>query len=201
MKRAELELALGAVLPELSWPGSSNEELAWAGGFFDGEGSTYLLKHRTHVGYLVPVIEVPQSGWEGAPEVLLRFQRALDGVGPLYGPYVSDSTEAPVSRWKCAARDDLQLVIHPLMPFIGSVKREQARAALRVANTQPDLPRGNPAFGVAGARYCRRGQDRWNVRIGPFKGRGRNVEDPLVHLRQCLQCVRDGARRKKKQRP
>ena len=38
-----------AVVAPAIWPGSASEELAWAGGFFDGEGSTYLQKHRTHV--------------------------------------------------------------------------------------------------------------------------------------------------------
>ena len=35
--------------------------------------------------------------------------------------------------------------------------------------------------------------DKWNARIRPFKGRGRNEEDPLNHLRQCLACVREDA--------
>src|SRR5712692_3138381 len=73
VKRVEFERALGLALASVVWPGSSSEELAWAGGFFDGEGSTYLLKHRTHAGYLVPVVDVPQSGVEGIPVVLTRF--------------------------------------------------------------------------------------------------------------------------------
>src|SRR5712691_9004757 len=48
VKRAQFEHALRAPLAPIAWPGSSSEELAWAGGLFDGEGSTYLLKHRTH---------------------------------------------------------------------------------------------------------------------------------------------------------
>jgi len=41
VKRAEFKRTLGAALPPVVWPGSMSEELAWAGGFFDGEGSTY----------------------------------------------------------------------------------------------------------------------------------------------------------------
>jgi hypothetical protein len=89
------------------------------------------------------------------------------------------------------------------MPFIGQVKRQQALAAMRVINSQARLPRGNPAFGVAGARYCLRGHDKWTARLRPFKGRSKNEVDPMNHLRQCLACVREGAqaRRNKKRRP
>jgi len=51
VKRAEFERTLGVTLGPQTWPGSMSEELAWAGGFFDGEGSTYLEKHRTHPGH------------------------------------------------------------------------------------------------------------------------------------------------------
>src|SRR2546423_7438852 len=83
------------------------------------------------------------------------------------------------------------------LAFIGNAKRAQARNALQVVLAQPDLVRGNPAFGIAGARYCLRGHDKWNARIRPFKGRGTNEEDPLNQLRQCLACVREDARAKR----
>jgi hypothetical protein len=203
VKRAEFERTLGGPPPPIVWPGSISEELAWAGGFFDGEGSSYLTKHRTHFGYLNSAVEVRQSGWTGVPDALNRFHAAVSFIGHINGPHEYDWADAPVSRWKVEARDDVQLALHRLMPFIGSVKREQARNVLVVVNLQPDLPRGNPAFGVAGARYCLRGHDKWNARVRPFKGRGKNEEDPLNHLRQCMTCVREDARAKRnnKRRP
>lgn len=203
VKRAEFERTLGGPLPAQVSPGSMSEELAWAGGFFDGEGSSYLTKHRTHEGYVNAAVEVRQSGWTGVPEVLYRLHLAFGGVGHINGPHDYEWADAPVSRWKCEASDDVQLVIHRLMPFIGTVKRQQAMRVLKAVNSQPDLPRGNPAFGVAGARFCLRGHDKWNARIRPFKGRGKNEEDPMSHLRQCLACVREDARarRTKKRRP
>lgn len=199
VKRAEFEHALGRSIPPRVWPGSSSEELAWAGGFFDGEGSSYLLKHRTHTGYFAPAVEVPQSGWDGVPEVLERFRDALDG-GHINGPYVVSWADKPVSRWKEESLDGVQVVVHRLLPFIGSVKREQALRVLTVVNSQSKLARGNPAFGVAGARYCLRGHDKWNARIRPFKGRGKNVDDPGLHRRQCLTCVREDARARRRSR-
>ena len=64
--------------------------LAWAGGFFDGEGSTYLEKHRTHVGYFVPRLYVPQSADIGIAVELTRLKSALGGLGTISGmrPFV-----------------------------------------------------------------------------------------------------------------
>ena len=84
--------------------------------------------------------------------------------------------------------------------ILGEVKRQQARRVMQLIHSQPDLPRGNPAFGVAGARYCLRGHDKWNARLRPFKGRGRNEEDPHNDLRQCLWCVREDARARRNKR-
>src|SRR5207249_9503565 len=102
VKRADLEHALGLPLAPIVWPGSSSEELAWAGGFFDGEGSTYLLKHRTHKGHFVPEVYVPQSGHNGVPSALLRFRAALDGAGIINGPRNYKSS-APSYRWRASA--------------------------------------------------------------------------------------------------
>ena len=203
VKRAEFERTLRAPLPPIVWPGSMSEELAWAGGFFDGEGSTYLEKHRTHVGYFVPRLYVPQSAEIGVAAELTRLKSALGGLGRISGVRPGKGKWKPYRRWRVSTPVGVQLGLHLLWPFIGHVRRTQAQAVLQVLHSQPDLPRGNPAFGVAGARYCLRGHDKWNARVRPFKGRGKNEEDPMNHLRQCLACVREDAqaRRNKKRRP
>jgi hypothetical protein len=193
-KRAEFERALGVSLEPAIWPGSMSEELAWAGGFFDGEGSTYLEKHRTHAGYLVPRLYVPQSAETGIAAELLRLKSALTDLGTISGMRRGKGDSKRYRRWRVFSPADVRLALHLLWPFIGQVKREQAGHVLRVIDSQPDLPRGNPGFGVAGARYCLRGHDKWNARLRPFKGRGKNVQDPNNHLRQCLECVREYAR-------
>jgi len=202
VKRAEFERTLGGPLPPQTWPGSMSEELAWAGGFFDGEGSTYLEKHRTHPGYLVPRLYVPQCAEIGIAPELTRLKAALGGIGAISGVRPGKKNWKPYRRWRVCAPVDVQIGLHFLWPFIGRVKRAQAQRVLQVMHSQPDLPRGNPAFGVAGARYCLRGHDKWNARVRPFKGRGKNEEDPWNHLRQCLACVREDAqaRRDKKRR-
>jgi hypothetical protein len=203
VKRSEFERTLGLQLPPVVWPGSMGEELAWAGGFFDGEGSTYLEKHRTHPGHFYPVLYVPQSADVGVAPELLRMKSALSGLGAISGNRRNGPNKKPYRRWRVVTARKAQVALHLLWPFIGNVKRAQAQLVMHTIYAQPDLPRGNPAFGVAGARYCLRGHDKWNARVRPFKGRGKNEEDPLNHLRQCLTCVRDAARarRNKKRRP
>ena len=203
VKRAEFEGTPCVPLPPVVWPGSMSEELAWAGGFFDGEGSTYLEKHRTHPGHFVPRLHVTQSGWGGIAPELLRFKSALGEIGKISGASKNKRDHKPYRRWRVYAEDQVQLAFHLLMPFIGAVKRQQAVAVMTVIHAQERLVRGNPAFGVAGARYCLRGHDKWNARVRPFRGRGKNEMDPLSHFRQCLACVREdaGARRRQKRRP
>ena len=193
-KRAEFERALGRSLAPAIWPATGVEELAWAGGFFDGEGSTYLEKHRTHAGHFVPRLYVPQSSEVGIAPELIRLKSALGDIGAISGVRPGRGNWKPHRRWRVCSLAAVQLGLHLLWPFIGEVKRSQAQLVMQVIHSQPDLPRGNPAFGVAGARYCLNGHDKWNARVRPFKGRGKNQEDPNLHLRQCLACVRIDAR-------
>jgi hypothetical protein len=203
VKRAEFARTLGVQLPPVVWPGSMSEELAWAGGFFDGEGSTYLEKHRSHPGYFYPVLYVPQSAEIGIAPELVRLKSAMNGIGNISGVRQDGPDWTPYRRWRVVTPLKVQAALHLLWPFIGEVKRAQAQRVMKTIHGQPDLPRGNPAFGVAGARFCLRGHDKWNARLRPFKGRGKNKEDPLNHLRQCLACVREDAqaRRNKKRQP
>jgi len=203
VKRAEFERTLCVPLPAQVWPGSMSEELAWAGGFFDGEGSTYLEKHRTHPGHFYPVLYVPQASEVGVAPELLRLKSAVSDLGTISGIRKDRPDKKPYRRWRVVTPLKAQIALHLLWPFIGAVKRGQAQAVMRTIYAQPDLTRGNPAFGAAGSRYCLRGHDKWNARVRPFKGRGKNEEDPLNHFRQCMTCVREDAqaRRNKKRRP
>jgi hypothetical protein len=193
-KRAEFESAIARPLPPAVWPAAGVEELAWAGGFFDGEGSTLLQKHRTHAGYFAPGLYVPQSSEVGIAPELLRLKSALGDIGNISGVRPGKGNWKPHRRWRVCRLAAVQLGLHLLWPFIGEVKRSQARLVMEVIHSQPSLPRGNPAFGVAGARFCLNGHDKWNARVRPFNGRGKNQEDPNLHLRQCLECVRIDAR-------
>ncbi len=197
VKRSALEHALDRALSPAAWPGSSSEELAWAGGFFDGEGSTYLLKHRTHAGQLVPVVDVSQSGWDGVPVVLARFRAALGEAGSISGPHLFRWAAKPVSRWRSSSLTVVSLVLHRLYPFIGTVKRVQACQVFIVVNSQPELPRGNPAWGRH-KTHCVRGHEYETGRLRPYRSRG--VGKMRRPSQQCLVCARDQARERRKRR-
>src|SRR5688572_8747546 len=132
VKRAEFEQALGRQLAPAVWPGSASEERAWAGGFFDGEGSTYLEKHRTHAGYVVPRLYVPQSAEVGVAPELVRLKSALADIGTISGVRPGKGNWKPHRRWRVCRLAAVQLGLHLLWPFIGEVKRLQAQLVMQV---------------------------------------------------------------------
>lgn len=106
-----------------------NEELAWAAGFFDGEGSVFRATNVKHYkcGYQVQA-SVSQSGDR---ELLDRFQRAV-GVGSVYGPFrssVKGKIIKPRYRW-VATGMNVQKTLDLLWPWLGSIKKSQASRVL-----------------------------------------------------------------------
>lgn len=199
VKRAQFQHVLGLSDPQrLRQPSADPEvELAWSAGFFDGEGSVYLAKHQSHAGYFVLEAAITQSSWDGVPEVLQRFQRTF-GIGKIYGPYRAPAGHAPIYRWKCHRRQQIEGMITSLENDLGEVKRSQAAAAMRVVAAQLPLPRGNPAWGNR-KTHCIHGHEYASARLRPFRGRGKNIDAPRAS-HQCLACVRDTARRKRHER-
>lgn len=98
-------------------------ELAWAAGFFDGEGSTtlYAKRRKSMEAVQQPTLTISQVNREN----LLRFQRAVGGLGKLYGPY-STKIGRPQSCWRATRWLEAQAAIAMLWPFLGEEKREQA---------------------------------------------------------------------------
>lgn len=111
------------------------EELAWAAGFFDGEGHTQLTKQ----GYVS--LKVAQTGDER--ECLERFRAAV-GCGRIYGPYTNISDGAIRRRyfiWQLQRFELTQAVMAALWPFLSPPKREQAAAAFRSRKPKAVYPR------------------------------------------------------------
>src|SRR6266545_8210041 len=67
-------------------PELDRADLAWAAGFFDGEGSTMLHTDESRPGYLRLEVAVPQADHNGVPAVLIRFKDAIGGLGRIVGP-------------------------------------------------------------------------------------------------------------------
>lgn len=106
-------------------------ELAWAAGFFDGEGSTIARSLTSRLGYHQLNVTVPQSGRDGIPPVLLRFQRVMLGMGRINGP--SDDF---IYMLRYAAREEARLVLELMWPYLGDIKRGQAARAMELVEHQ-----------------------------------------------------------------
>lgn len=100
-------------------------ELAWAAGFFDGEGSTIARTASTRPGNYQLSVTVPQSCHFGVPPLLHRFQRAMLGMGRITGPSDDD-----LYMLRFNAREEANLALKLLWPDLGNVKRTQATQAL-----------------------------------------------------------------------
>lgn len=100
----------------------AREELAWAAGLYDGEGSTFSN------GKTPPMMTINQSG---SPEVLKRFQSAVGGLGRIYGPRQvgSPGRNQPRWDWKSCSFEHAQAIMAMLWPFLSSVKRTQMDGA------------------------------------------------------------------------
>jgi hypothetical protein len=98
-------------------------QLAWAAGFFDGEGSTIVYQSKP--GYYRLTVSVPQSGGPEPPEVLHRFSAALLDLGEI-GPQRPDGTWV----WRSRSAEEAQAVVALLWSHLGTVKRRQAASAI-----------------------------------------------------------------------
>lgn len=104
----------------------SETERAWAAGFFDGEGTTCVI-NGWHLS-----LSIGQVG----REVLDRFNAATGNLCSIYGPY--DVPNPRDSSLKCQPQHQLatrsgakvQQVVALMWDYLGTVKREQAAAAI-----------------------------------------------------------------------
>lgn len=196
VKRAEFYAALGlhGDAADAGHQCSELEEIGWAAGVFDGEGSVYLAKHQSHAGYFTLEAAVTQSGIEGVPELLARFCR-IARVGCIYGPFAPHSEKwRPVYRWKAFGIGQVAPLIERLRPWLGPIKRSQADDVFSVVRSQAPLRRGNPAWGYHKTR-CVNGHEYATARLRAFVPRKGGAEKRAS--KQCLACLREHARMKR----
>lgn len=112
-------------------------EIAWAAGFYDGEGST-TTESREGKWFSVRV-----SIFQVDRRALDRFKAAV-GEGTIRGPY--NRGLGKKTKWKpyyqyAAAGPAAKRVIEKLWPYLGEVKKEQARLVITNYMNRP-LPKG-----------------------------------------------------------
>jgi hypothetical protein len=151
------------------------EELAWAAGFFDGEGhaGTSFTEGKRAMRLTLTVNQIHR-------EVLDRFQAAV-GVGTVRGPYIRKRVtsirpnEKPYWKYSVSNIQGVRAAVDLLLPYLSSVKKKQC---LETISTY-DLWRMDfiPSKGIK--EFCIRGHDYSNIWL-----------DKEGH-RHCMDCHRD----------
>lgn len=106
--------------------------LAWAAGFFDGEGSTtlYAKSRKSMDAVRVPCLTITQC----RRATLERFQSVVFEMGRIYGPY-QKVRGRPQYLWRTTQFRHAQAVIALLWRFLTPEKQEQALGAFRSYRT------------------------------------------------------------------
>jgi hypothetical protein len=96
--------------------GLSQTELAWAAGFFDGEGTVIKTKNSYRPQSVHVRLSVPQKGME----CLERFRRAVGGYGYIY------ARACTIDLYAVARLEHVDIVLNLLWPYLSTPKRNQA---------------------------------------------------------------------------
>lgn len=119
-------------------------ELAWAAGFFDGEGSTHVSHSSPTTAQIV--MKVSQA----YHEPLNRFCKAV-GLGKVRGPYKKPNPKhRDYYTWSVGSQSDVRAVGEKLWPYLCSPKREQLIQAFHHFLQTP-----HPGIGAPGYSRCR----------------------------------------------
>ncbi len=97
-------------------------ELAWAAGFFDGEGSTNISKTKTGWYLRISIVQNDR-------EVLDRFHKAIGGLGKVTGPNQYSYNKNPWYRYSLVG-SKAHAALGLLFPYLSSIKRAQALAVI-----------------------------------------------------------------------
>jgi len=94
-------------------------DLAWAAGFFDGEGTTTTLNAKRDK-YVYLRCSIAQKN----VELLNKFKEVV-GVGSIY-----KSNTREVYNWNCYKYEEVIQILNALWPYLGEQKKQQAITSL-----------------------------------------------------------------------
>lgn len=146
---------------------SHSEELAWAAGLYDGEGTCGCYGRpdgrKRRGSYWHIRISVAQHY---DPEVLHRFVAAV-GVGKVYGPYDGRKYSVQV------VGENAETIIERLWPYLSGPKRRQIEAAREKFLSRPASTKG----GHVCAPDCTCGRQKWKTQdLDPAVARRREQQ-------------------------
>lgn len=120
----------------------NREMLAWAAGFFDGEGSmgfydSFSNYRGRRYGTKKLILQVTQK----EPDILYRLATVLD-CGVVRGPYLK-SRKYPIYRYTVQDFEHIQATVALLWAWLGSSKQKQCAHALnssRMWRARKEMP-------------------------------------------------------------
>lgn len=104
----------------------ANEDLAWAGGFFEGEGCFSHCKggRNTKSQVIACIAQVNR-------EALERFKDSVFSIGKIVGPVnPKKNNHSSYYRWYVHGYEGVQAIVAMLWPFLTDKRREQAARVL-----------------------------------------------------------------------
>ena len=154
----------------------NREELAWAAGFFDGEGCTGYANQHTNKRRGHAYLSVAQA--ERYP--LERFMAAV-GFGAIHGPVLMENRK-PKWNYRIDSFEKVQTVIALLWTWLGPTKRAQAKLKLTQGIASAKMLRNNQWLLV-----CKRGHS--YAEVGTYV-------QPRTGFRTCRACMSAQVRKK-----
>jgi len=103
-------------------------ELAWAAGFYDGEGSISCTSNNGNPFTRVQLSIGQKNDGDAIATVLTRFQKAV-GVGKIYRK-TRIGREIDQHQYIVCDKKGVQKVIHALWPYLSPVKKRQIDVAV-----------------------------------------------------------------------
>jgi hypothetical protein len=159
----------------------TREGLAWAAGFFDGEGSFMVVRNN---GSHSPRLTVGQTD----PRPLYRFMAVFNGIGNVRGPYTrAKANHSPIWYYSVDGFEKVQALMAMMWPFLCGPKKRQATEMM--SEVVPHARRM-----IEKAQSCPRGHvmTEENTYVG--------TQGPGWKSRRCRICMREDAKRSDERR-
>lgn len=121
-------------------------ELAWAAGFFDGEGTTHGRVRTERPGKNGDTTTLHMKVAQVCREPLDRFHHAVRGLGKIYGPYNTRVLYGPTGKqyrcqpiweWRISNWRDAQAAYTLLWKYLSPPKRAQVMGAVAIFRSNP----------------------------------------------------------------
>lgn len=101
-------------------------DLAWATGLFEGEGSIYVDRsdQRKRDGK----VRLEMSLASTDEDVVRRFRYIAGGT--VFGPYTTRRGTKPYWTWKLRDEESIHVLVNEMWPYLGRRRREQVEDAI-----------------------------------------------------------------------